>query len=63
MTARGSAPRRPTDDHLHPIHRADQRLTEIRAASLRVLIAVAAAPFAASLLSICFLVVRPWLTF
>lgn len=63
MTAPRSAPRRPADDNLHPIHRADRRLAEIRAASLRVLITVAATPFAASLVSICFLVVRPWLTF
>ncbi|WP_168460253.1 hypothetical protein [Xanthobacter sp.] len=59
MSAPRSAPRRPTDDNLHAIHRCDRRLAEIKADSLRVLLAVAAAPFAASLVSILVLAVRP----
>ncbi|MFG1207046.1 hypothetical protein [Xanthobacter flavus] len=59
MSALRSAPRHPADDNLHPIHRSDRRLAEIRAASLRVLLVVAAAPIAASLVSILVLAVRP----
>ena len=59
MTAPRSAPRRPADDNLHPIHRADRRHAEIRRDAQRVLLGVGASILAAQIVSILVIMVRP----
>lgn len=59
MSPRRSAARPAVDDNLHPIHRADRRLAEIRRDSERVLLGVGASILAAQVLSILMIMVRP----
>lgn len=58
MSRPRSAPPRASDATRHPIHIADRRLAEVHAASLAALLAVTAAPTAASLLAIILILVR-----
>lgn len=59
MSPRRSAARPAVDDNLHPIHRADRRLAEIRRDAERVLLGVAAGLLAAPLTALIVIMVRP----